>query len=182
MTLFSTRDRYGSVAVVLHWSIAVLIALAVVSGFAADAGGPDAVNAVRAHSVAALAAACLVVVRIVWWVVADRRPAPVEGGGRLQHIAARTVHILSYIVILGMTASGIGMMAGLDAFPALVAGEGAMLPDFEEVRPRAPHGVGARVLLALVALHAAAALYHQFVLKDGSLRRMWWPSKAEAHD
>ena len=182
MTLLSTRDRYGSVAVVLHWSIAVLIALAVVSGFAADAGGPDAVNALRAHGVTALAAASLVVARIVWWVVADRRPAPVEGGGRVQHIAARTVHILFYVVILGMTASGIGMLAALDAAPALLAGDGASLPDFETVPPRAPHGIGARVLLALVALHTLAALYHQFVLNDGLLGRMGWRTGAEAGD
>ena len=81
-----------------------------------------------------------------------------------------------------MTASGIGMLAALDAAPALLAGDGVSLPDFETVPPRAPHGIGARVLLALVALHTLAALYHQFVLKDGLLGRMGWRTGAEAGD
>ena len=32
----------------------------------------------------------------------------------------------------------------------------------------------AKLLMALIALHLAAALYHQFVLKDGLLARMWF--------
>ncbi|MBM3529390.1 MAG: hypothetical protein FJX62_14970 [Alphaproteobacteria bacterium] len=31
-----------------------------------------------------------------------------------------------------------------------------------------------RVLVALLALHVGAALYHHFVRRDGLLRRMWF--------
>ena len=34
------------------------------------------------------------------------------------------------------------------------------------------HDLGAGCLLALVCLHVAAAFWHEFVLKDGVLRRM----------
>ncbi|WP_461512371.1 cytochrome b/b6 domain-containing protein [Rhizobium mongolense] len=37
---------------------------------------------------------------------------------------------------------------------------------------RAPHGLGARLLVALLVCHAGAALYHQFVRSDELLRRM----------
>lgn len=33
-------------------------------------------------------------------------------------------------------------------------------------------------LMALIALHVAAALYHRFVLKDGLLRRMWFGKRS----
>ena len=36
------------------------------------------------------------------------------------------------------------------------------------------HGLLATLLVGLIALHFAAALYHQLVLKDGLLRRMWF--------
>jgi len=34
------------------------------------------------------------------------------------------------------------------------------------------HGLAANALIALALLHAAAALFHHFVLRDGVLRRM----------
>ncbi|MEX2691308.1 cytochrome b/b6 domain-containing protein [Rhizobium mongolense] len=37
---------------------------------------------------------------------------------------------------------------------------------------RAPHGLGAHLLVALLVCHAGAALYHQFVRSDELLRRM----------
>ncbi|MDO9296294.1 cytochrome b [Bradyrhizobium sp.] len=48
------------------------------------------------------------------------------------------------------------------------------MPDFSKYSPRAPHGIGARLLIALVVLHVGAALYHQFGRRDGLLRRMWF--------
>jgi cytochrome b561 len=39
---------------------------------------------------------------------------------------------------------------------------------------RIAHGLIATLLVALIVLHIAAAIYHQVVLKDGLLRRMWF--------
>jgi cytochrome b561 len=36
------------------------------------------------------------------------------------------------------------------------------------------HAVLATLLAILIAVHVAAALYHQFVLQDGLFRRMWF--------
>jgi cytochrome b561 len=84
------------------------------------------------------------------------------------------VHVLFYIVILGMIASGIGMIALSGAAPMIFGAERTLLPDFWKYPPRLPHGIGARLLLALIVLHAGAALYHHFVRRDGLLRRMWF--------
>jgi len=48
------------------------------------------------------------------------------------------------------------------------------LPDLNDFAPRVPHGIGARLLVALLVLHAGAALYHQIIRKDGLLSRMWF--------
>jgi cytochrome b561 len=84
------------------------------------------------------------------------------------------VHVLFYVVVLGMIASGIGMMLLSGAAPLIFGGESALLPDFWKYPQRIPHGIGARLLLALLALHAGAALYHHFIRRDGLLRRMWF--------
>ena len=84
------------------------------------------------------------------------------------------VHVLFYVVILGMIASGIGMIALSGAAPLIFGGESAQLPDFWKYPPRLPHAIGARVLVALLVLHVGAALYHHFVRRDGLLWRMWF--------
>ncbi|MBI5443905.1 MAG: cytochrome b/b6 domain-containing protein, partial [Deltaproteobacteria bacterium] len=65
------------------------------------------------------------------------------------------------------------LQAGL---PAIVfGGSGAPLPEtFAIYAPRPAHGALGSLLTALVILHVAAALYHQFVRKDNLLSRMWF--------
>ncbi|MCY3768017.1 MAG: cytochrome b/b6 domain-containing protein [Gammaproteobacteria bacterium] len=91
-----------------------------------------------------------------------------------QDRASRIVHCLFYVVILGMAASGIGMMVLSGAAPIIFGGSTETLPDFWEFRPRVPHGIGARILILLFVLHAGAALHHHFSRHDGLLARMWY--------
>jgi cytochrome b561 len=116
----------------------------------------------------------LTVIRVVWWWGFDRKPNPVAGSPRWQERTAQAVHVLFYVVILGMIASGVGMMVLSGAMPTIFGGEGSLLPDFRRYPPRVAHGIGARVLLALLALHVGSALYHHFGRRDGLLGRMWF--------
>ena len=93
---------------------------------------------------------------------------------RWQARSARAVHVLLYAVILGMGASGIGMLVLSGAGDSLFDAASAPLPDFWQYAPRKPHSFGAKFLIALLVLHVGAALYHQMVLRDGLIRRMWF--------
>jgi cytochrome b561 len=44
--------------------------------------------------------------------------------------------------------------------------------NFDALAPRQAHGALAEILLLAIALHIAAALYHQFVRRDGLFARM----------
>lgn len=90
-----------------------------------------------------------------------------------QDRSSKTVHFLFYIAMLGMAASGIGMIALSGAGPIIFGGEASALPDFRDYLPRTPHGIGARLILVLFAIHVGAALYHHWFKKDGLLGRMW---------
>ena len=172
MKLTSTETRYGVVAIVLHWVIAILITLALVSGFAADRLGQDGTGALRAHIVCGALAGVLTLVRILWWVIADRKPDPVDTTTDPQARLAWLVHILLIVVPLGMLASGIGMLVLTGTGAQILPGTLTALPNFEAVAPRGPHGLGARLLIALIGVHVAAALYHHYVLGDRLIRRM----------
>jgi len=176
MALKSTPNHYGTMAVSIHWLSVVLLLVLIASGFrAANTLDPAAKAAIlRVHVPIAVGVLALIILRIVWWLGFDRKPNPVAGSPRWQERGAQLVHVLFYVVILGMIASGIGMMVLSSAAPMIFGGESALLPDFWKYPPRVPHSIGARLLLALLALHAGAALYHHFIRRDGLLWRMWF--------
>jgi cytochrome b561 len=47
-----------------------------------------------------------------------------------------------------------------------------LIPDFEKVGAREIHEIFVAVMVLLVVLHVAAALYHQFIVKDNLIRRI----------
>ncbi len=174
MSVKSTKAHYGIVAVTIHWLSAVLILALLVLGFRAS-GTLDPIAKARIlqfHAVLGVTILLLTLARIAWWRL-DAKPAAIGGGPKWQELSAKAVHVLFYIIIIGMAASGIGMFALSGAAPIVFGGEGN-LPDFNLYRPRVPHGIGARVMIILLVLHAGAALYHHFIKRDATLRRMWF--------
>ena len=174
MALKSTQDRYGAVAITIHWLAAALIVALLVTGFRVSGAADPAAKAafLRFHALMGIAILALTLGRIAWWWFADRKPLPVAGQPALPHRAASAVHLIFYIVIIGLAASGIGMMVLSGAGPIVFGGASGSLPDFWTVPPRIPHGIGVRVLIALLILHVAGALYHHFIRGDRLLARM----------
>jgi cytochrome b561 len=104
--------------------------------------------------------------------LATAQPRPAVTGSAFLDRVARLTHLTLYVLVTLMAASGIALavQAGL---PGIVFGGAGALPEsFAGFRPRALHGVVSRLLLVLIALHVIAALYHQFVRRDGLLGRM----------
>ena len=172
----SRSNNYGSVAVTIHWLSALLIIVLLASGFqAADATeAASQASFLRVHIPVAIAVLLLTIFRVVWWVFFDRKPAPIAGSLALQEFLSRAVHLAFYVIIFGMAASGIGMMILSGAGPTIFGGDISSLLNFSAYGPRAPHGIGATLLVLLLAAHILAALYHQFIRKDGLVRRMWY--------
>jgi cytochrome b561 len=127
----------------------------------------------RAHRPIAITVVTLTALRIAWW-WRFCQPDPIAGSPRRQERSAHAMHVLFYVLILGMIASGIGMMVLSGAAPVIFFLQAAALPDFWKHPPRLPRGIGARLLLALLVLHVGAALYHHFVRRDGLLPRIWF--------
>jgi len=169
----SSADSYGAVAISIHWLTAAAILGVLGTGLSLDRVGEEAETGVlRVHVVFGITAFALTILRIVWWLFADRRPPEAPDQPRWQAAVAWGVHRLLYLAILIMGASGIAMIALSGAGDILFGGAQRPLPNFFDYAPRGPHGLVAWLLMALVALHAGAALYHQFVLRDRLLARM----------
>jgi cytochrome b561 len=101
-------------------------------------------------------------------------PASATAGNRNLDRLAWLSHRLFYIAVFGMAGSGL-FLALQTGLPFIVlGGHGTLPPDFWVYPVRTVHYVFSRLLMGLIALHVAGALYHTFVLRDGLLRRMFF--------
>lgn len=170
----STPERYGRVAITIHWVSALLIIGLMIAGFRAAGLTDSAAKAsiLRIHAPVGVLVLVLTLARLGWWRFADTKPADPVGVPHLQSLAAKAVHGLLYVAILGLAGSGIAMLALSGAGDILFGTAPGPLPDFWDFAPRYGHAVLARVMAGLLFLHVAAALYHQFVRKDRLFSRM----------
>ncbi|WP_420408918.1 cytochrome b [Hoeflea sp.] len=176
MTHGTSSDAYGRVAIGIHWLTAVLIIGLMASGILAENSTDETLKAavLRLHAPMGIAILLLTLLRIAWWWRFDTRPGPLGTNPAWQEFLAKAVHLLLYVVMIGMAASGIGMFVLSGAGDILFAGAPGPLPDFATFAPRTPHGIGAKLMIALLAIHAGAALYHHFIRRDATLKRMWF--------
>ena len=178
MSLKNTTDRWGGISQLLHWTIAILIVLIGIVGLVMGElpRSPKYFWVYTAHKSLGLTVLALVLVRIGWRLYAGA-PRPVPGTPRLQALLASATHGAIYLLILALPLSGwIYDSAnalrpfrwfGLVEVPKLVA------PD--EALAASAHGAHEWLfwlLMALVAGHAGAALYHHFIQRDATLARM----------
>ena len=161
----------------LHWLVAVLIAIQVVLGLAAVAWhlSPAKLDLFVWHKSLGMLILVLVALRVAVR-AAHRAPALPAAMPRWERRAARASHALLYALIVALPLSGwaVNSAANLPVrlfwlvpLPAIAPPSKAL----ETIAARA-HLALLLVLLALVALHVAAALRHHRVLHDDVLRRM----------
>ena len=165
--------RYAVPQIAVHWLAAALIVFLLTSGTLVLAELPNTVEKIgnlRIHLLLGGLAGMLVVARIV---MRKRLPAPPALPGEK---LARAGHLALNLIILLMAASGMLLALQSGVFDALF-GSGVLPEDFKSFTPRKIHGLASRIAMGLIALHVLAALYHQFIVKDGLLSRMGFGSK-----
>lgn len=167
--------RYDPLTQALHWIIAVAVVTAYAIGLVReDMPKGDFRNwLLTLHMSIGLLVAGLSVVRIGWR-AGRTAPAPIPGSPVLQ-LAARAGHLALYfalfaVPLLGLLAAWLkGRTVGFFGLPlpSPLALDKPVGETFEHL-----HGFAAHAMLLLAGGHAAIAIVHQFLLKDGTLARM----------
>ena len=179
--------RYTRPAIWLHWIVAALMILNVGLGLYAQAA-PDAWarSIIDAHKSVGITVLGLAVLRLSWRLSHAPPPLPADYP-RWERWAAHAGHAALYVFIFAMPLTGWAHDSawkdwpthpmrwfGLVPFPRV--GFIAALPPEAKERWHdilfAVHASAALVLVALVALHVAAALKHQFYDKEPEMQRM----------
>ncbi|MDR3496522.1 MAG: cytochrome b [Ancalomicrobiaceae bacterium] len=164
----------------LHWLSAGLILFMLALGLVMVEGTADAARRFelyQLHKSCGMLVLGLTGIRALWRLGAVQPPRP-PGMSRPERLASRLVHGLIYTAIFALAATGYAMVSasplplpvelpGGFSVPNLIA------PDFAlSEQMKALHHVLAWGMLALVALHVAAALKHHFLDRDDILRAM----------
>ena len=166
MGVRSERERYGAVAVALHWVSAVLVLLLIPIGyFMAGFEGGMKTLAYRSHLVFGGLLLLLTLARIVWrWI--DVKPEPPPGIEGIHAFAFEAVHVLLYIGLLGSAASGVALSIQSGVGESLFFGDGSIPADFWEYPPRMAHRVFSWSITLLTLGHVGGVALHQATKSD----------------
>jgi cytochrome b561 len=100
------------------------------------------------------------------------QPAPLVSNNKWMDMLATNVHYLLYLLTILTVLSGLTLAISADLPAVLLNHIGELPKDYDDFLAHEAHGIFANLLLITILLHAAAALFHQFILKDGLLSRM----------
>jgi len=178
MTLRNTAQQWGWLSKALHWTIALLILGMIAVGFVLDElpKSPKYFWVFDLHKSTGLTVLALMLVRLAWRLAAGA-PASVPGTPTWQHVAAQVTHWAIYAMAVLMPLSGwlydsaSGLRAltwfGVFTVPKLAAPDRDLRGTAHDI-----HEIGVWILLALLAAHIGAALWHHFIVRDRTLVRM----------
>ncbi|NCT66058.1 MAG: cytochrome b [Rhodanobacteraceae bacterium] len=179
--------RYAAGLRHLHWLIALLIVVALVlielKGWL-PRGSAERAAVKWAHTQFGLAVLLLMLPRMLVRLrasVPPISPAP----PRWQDGLGKLIHLALYLLAFAVPLLGVAMMVAAGKpwdllglpLPTLATPDEGLVKNLEEL-----HETTGNVLMWLAIAHAAAALYHHFVQRDDTLRRMLPPDRATTTD
>ena len=170
-------EKYDKAQIALHWLIALLIFVTFPLGlYMADLKpSPTVLRLYSYHKWIGVTIFFLVALRLAWRAT-HGVPGPIAGMPRWQEIASKAIHHSLYLLMVAVPLSG-WLMSSAEGFQTVWLGL-VPLPDLLEKNKALGETLGDVhetlnwIMLALVAVHLAAALKHHFVDRDGLLLRM----------
>src|SRR5690242_17524023 len=170
----STYLRYDRLTIVLHWLTVALVIVLWTMGMTVDfwPKGPMRTDYRSVHMLLGIVLGGVLIARLSWR-LSSGLVLPADPR-RLLAIAATAVHRALYVVMavtiaLGICSAWVGGDSVFDIFtiPSFAPGNRALASSI-----LGWHELAANTILALAGLHAAAALLHQYLLRDDLLLRM----------
>jgi len=175
MQLLNTENRFGLMAIFLHWLMAILLIGLLILGLymVSLPISHEKLKLYGWHKEYGFLALALAIFRLLWRLtnITPRLSLPLW-----EKLAARSVHWAFYFFMFAMPLTGwlITSAAGLPAsffgwfvLPNLISPDEASRVLFQEMHRWIGYG-----LIATIVLHASAAFKHHFINKDDILRRM----------
>jgi cytochrome b561 len=180
-----STGRYTIVAVILHWVMALGIAMLAVIGLVMVHVKLDPMRLFQLyqfHKSVGVTVLLAAVLRLGWRLMHPPPPLP-DSMPPIERTAAAGGHLLLYLFLFALPFTGWALVSSsVFNIPTVLYGVVPWpdLPVLSTLADKAPveavlkmvHSYGAYALIALIGLHVVAALRHHFIIKDDVLRRM----------
>jgi len=171
------RARFDRMTIAGHWLGVALVLVMLGSAWAEStaASAEQAGAILEVHRSTGTLLWGVTLARLAWRTRSARPPWPADMAP-WQRRAALAAEAMLYGLLVLQPLTGFAQsiwrgkpfpLFGVDV-PALVPRDRSLVHLFEDV-----HAATAWLLVGLVAAHAAAALHHHFIRRDGVLRSMW---------
>lgn len=168
-------EPYSKRMVIIHW---LTLALLIVAWYLGDALVDARVEkdatliGYFAHALMGGAILLLTILRMTFRGV-DGTPPPV--GNSVMDIVARGVHHGLYVLLILLSITGFMTLLTSTVGMALVTNAAILLPaeyTGPSVIPHTVHEILVTVMMVVVLVHILGAIKHQFIMKDGLMKRM----------
>ena len=178
MQLADSRQRYGTLSIAMHWLMVVLlVAVYAVVNLRElyPRGNPLRGELMTWHTMLGLSVLALVTVRIVIRLMGPGVPPILPELKRWQVMLSRVTHFALYAFMVAMPVLG-WLVIGAEGKD--IPFFGLQLPPLTGIDKPFAHSVEdihktiGTIGYYLVGLHAAAALFHHYVVRDNTLSRM----------
>ena len=178
-----STSHYDSLSRSFHWLTAIVVTIAFILGpggfgrLMRQGVDPATRSDIVWHETLGILVLALTLLRLLW--VAFRPSAPQFTMARWMHLTARLVQVALWALLLalpitaflalGSEAHPLTLLGGVrvDQMPLIANSAIAKLADWGDV-----HQFLGDAIMWLAGLHAAAAIYHHVILKDGVLAAM----------
>lgn len=170
-------ERYAKPMIALHWLMLLLliVVFACIESRELFEKGTEAREFVKTlHYMFGLTVLLLVIVRL-GFKFGSPAPAIYPEPGFLLRFSGKSMHVVLYALMIGMPIAGWLTLSaagkpipffGLE-LPALVAENKALADEIKTV-----HKTVGKAAYFLIGAHAVAALFHHYIRRDNTLRRM----------
>ena len=167
--------RFDRISIAVHWLTVVLVATQFATAWLLNLGGSDASRILLVHRSIGILTWVVVVLRLIWrHAFAYLPPFPVSMPKLQQWIAKLNEYgLYGLLLVQPLTGLGNTLLHGRPfalfvwQVPKWLAPDKSISLLFQSL-----HELAAWLLLALIGIHAAAALFHGLILRDGVLQRM----------
>ena len=187
--LRNTETGYGLAAILFHWVIALMFIGQGALGFYMNdlpIDDPATFRTFQLHKSLGLTILLLALLRLLWRITSRQPGLPATMPAwekRIAHLA----HMVLYAGLLLVPLAGWATVSTSPLNIPTVAYDIVLVPHLPLAAGEAAeafwsliHESLAKVTMAVAILHIAAALRHEFILRDGLLSRMIWPARRQS--
>jgi len=175
MQIKNTRHRYGLISSLFHWVSAILVISTFSLGFylASLSWGIEKFNLVDIHASIGCTIVLFVILRMLWRFNSPA-PKPIVTS-KIQGFAMYMVHLTLLLLLIALFSSGYIMISSggnpvklFDIF---------FMPELQQSSSTAKqfrnfHEILVWTFIGVLSLHVLAALFHHFIKRDATLKRI----------